>query len=79
MYLCTYLCMNDCTLPAHLNGILHITSTLIWAVKCAVDLCIFVIFDAVDNWQSVRWLLLCDHDNRKDSEQGRVEKKPPQS
>lgn len=47
MYLCTYLCMNDCTPPVHLNSILHITSTLIWAIKCAVDLCIFVIFDAV--------------------------------
>lgn len=33
------LCMNDCTLPIHLNSILHITSTLIWAIKCAVCLC----------------------------------------
>lgn len=30
----TFLCMNDCTLPIHLNSILHITSTLIWATKC---------------------------------------------
>lgn len=30
------LCLNDCILPIHLNSILHITSTLIWAVKCAV-------------------------------------------
>lgn len=56
MYLCTYLCMNDCTLPVHLNSILHITSTLIWAIKCAVDLCIFVIFDAVDSWQSMNFI-----------------------
>lgn len=58
MYLCTYLCMNDCTLPVHLNSILHITSTLIWAIKCAVDLCIFVIFDAVDRFanQSINFI-----------------------
>lgn len=37
MYLSVYiLCMNDCTLPIHLNSILHITSTLIWAIKCAI-------------------------------------------
>lgn len=30
-------------MPIHLNSILHITSTLIWAIKCAVCLCIFLI------------------------------------
>lgn len=40
MYLSVHiLCMNDCTLPIHLNSNLHITSTLIWAIKCAVCLC----------------------------------------
>lgn len=76
MYLCTYLCMNDCTLPVHLNSILHITSTLIWAIKCAVDLCIFVIFDAVNSWQSVHELHLCHHNHSKDPEQGEKIKLP---
>lgn len=44
MYLSVHiLCMNDCTLPIHLNSILHITSTLIWAIKCAV--CFIFFFD----------------------------------
>lgn len=39
----TFLCMNDCTLPIHLNSILHITSTLIWATKCVfVRICVWV-------------------------------------
>lgn len=59
MYLCTYLCMNDCTLPVHLNSILHITSTLIWAIKCAVDLCTFVIFDAVDRFANQPMNFIC--------------------
>lgn len=43
----TFLCMNDCTLPIHLNSTLHITSTLIWAIKCVVlFVCLFFIFTA---------------------------------
>lgn len=37
----TYLCMNDCTLPIHLNSVLHITSTLIWASKCVFCISFF--------------------------------------
>ena len=55
MYLSVHiLCMNDCTLPIHLNSILHITSTLIWAIKCTVCLCILFSFltviDRYANW-----------------------------
>lgn len=50
MYLSVHiLCMNDCTLPVHLNSILHITSTLIWATKCAVCLCTFSSLTAINN------------------------------
>lgn len=51
MYLSVHiLCMNDCTLPIHLNSILHITSTLIWAIKCAVCLCNFLFLTAIDRY-----------------------------
>lgn len=42
----TFLCMNDCTLPFHLNGLLHITSTRIWVtIWCwGFFVCIFVFF-----------------------------------
>lgn len=43
LFLCD-LCMNDCTLPIHLNSILHITSTLIWAIKCAVCIVLFFLW-----------------------------------
>lgn len=47
--LCTFLRMNDCTLPIHLNSTLHITSTLIWQLSvfffvCFFSVCLFVCF-----------------------------------
>lgn len=54
MYLSVHiLCMNDCTLPIHLNSILHITSTLIWAIKCAVCFIFFLTtIDRYANWST---------------------------
>lgn len=51
------LCMNDCTLPIHLNSTLHITSTLIWAIKCVFCTFVFV-FIAVHIAVVVPWLSL---------------------
>lgn len=54
MYLSVHiLCMNDCTLPIHLNSILHITSTLIWAIKCAVCLCTISFLTAIDRYANL--------------------------
>lgn len=61
MYLSVHiLCMNDCTLPIHLNSNLHITSTLILAIKCAVCLCTHSFLDCHRQvCQSVRDLHPC--------------------
>ena len=51
MYLSVHiLCMNDCTLPIHLNSNLHITSTLIWAIKCASVFVLIHFSTAIDRY-----------------------------
>lgn len=40
----TYLYMNDCTLPIHLNSVSHITSALIWTTKCVFLYVLFSFF-----------------------------------
>lgn len=80
MYLSVHiLCMNDCTLPIHLNSILHITSTLIWAIKCAVYLCTISLLTAIDRYANLsvnfihvatttKWILLLKKLSPKDDQ-----------
>lgn len=59
---CTFLRMNDCILPIHLNSTLHITSTLIW--QLSVFCCMFILlFCAVHIAVVVPWFSLVFLDN----------------